>query len=137
MERKTTAQIEQEMFDALEDFFVGRISGSLYQSDCRPTDSRLEDAVITVSTASAGQIQEGRARINIFVPDIDAGLGRPVPNKERIDNISRLDGVILETLNNSDTDYVFDLFMATGVENAVDIKQHFVTINIEFKHITF
>ena len=137
MARKATSRIEQEMFDALETFFVGRISGSFYPSDCRPADSKVEDAVLTVSQATAEQIQEGRARINIFVPDIDNGKGRPVPNKERLGVLSALDELIIDTLNNSDTDYCFDLSQATGTVNADDIKQHFVNIEIEFKLITF
>lgn len=125
------------MYDALEHFFDGKISGYFYPSDCRPLDSNVEDAVLTVSNATADQIQEGRARINIFVPDIDAGLGRPVPKKERLDELSTLDEAIVETLNNADTDYSFDLFKATETINAEDIKQHFVNINIGFKYITF
>ncbi len=137
MARKATSRIEQEMFDALETFFVGKISGNFYPSDCRPADSKVEDAVLTVSKATADQIQEGRARINVFVPDIDNGTGRPVPNKERLDELSSLDELIIDTLNNSDTDYCFDLSQATETVNAVDIKQHFVNIEIEFKLVTF
>ena len=137
MARKATSRIEQEMYDALEHFFDGKISGGFYPSDCRPLDSKVEDAVLTVSNATAEQIQEGRARINIFVPDIDAGLGRPVPHKERLDELSSLDEAIIETLNSADTDYSFDLFKATETINAENIKQHFVNINIEFKYITF
>lgn len=125
------------MYDALEHFFDGKISGCFYPSDCRPADSKVEDAVLTVSNATAEQIQEGRARVNIFVPDIDAGVGRPVPYKERLDELSSLDEAIIETLNDADTDYYFDLFNATETINAEDIKQHFVNINIEFKYITF
>ena len=36
------------MYDALEHFFEGKISGKFYPSDCRPADSEVEDAVLTV-----------------------------------------------------------------------------------------
>lgn len=137
MARKSTARIEQEMYNALETFFAGRISGQFYPSDCRPADSKVEDAVLTVSNATAEQIQDGRARINIFVPDIDNGSGRPVPDKGRLEELSSLDELIIETLNAADTDYEFNLFQATGTIDAEDIKQHFVNINIEFKLVTF
>lgn len=137
MARKATSRIEQEMFDALETFFVGRISGSFYPSDCRPADSKVEDAVLTVSQATAEQIQEGRARINIFVPDIDNGTGRPVPDKDRLIALSELDEQIIDVLNEADTDYEFDLSKGTETINAEAIKQHFVNITIEFKYITF
>lgn len=137
MARKSTARIELEMYEILEPFIVGKIKGVFYPSDCRPLDARTEDAVLTVSNASADQIQEGRARLNIFVPDIDNGSGRPVPDKARLDELSILDEAIIETLNAAGTDYLFDLFKATETVNADDIKQHFVNVNIEFKYVTF
>jgi hypothetical protein len=135
--RKGTPTIEQDIFNALERLFKGLISGSLYPSGCRPLDSKLEDAVITVSNASAEQIQEGRARLNIYVRDIDNGSGRLVPDKGRIDELSLLDEDIVEALNAANTEYEFDLFQATDSIAEPGINQHFVNINLEFKRITF
>lgn len=137
MSRKNTITIEQEILTALEHLFAGRISGSLYPSDCRPLNSQLEDIVITVSSASAEQIQEGRARVNIYVPDIDNNSGRLVPDKERLEELAALDEEVLAVLNESDTDFDFELFQATAAIADPNIKQHFVNINLEFKYITF
>lgn len=137
MARKATSRIEQEMYDALEHFFEGKISGEFYPSDCRTADSEVEDAVLTVSNATAEQIQDGIARINIYVPDLDNGSGRPVPDKDRLIAISELDEQIIDVLNKADTDYEFDLSKGTETINAEAIKQHFVNITIEFKYITF
>lgn len=137
MARKATSRIEQEMYDALEHFFEGKISGKFYPSDCRPADSAVEDAVLTVSNATAEQIQDGIARINIFVPDLDNGSGRPVPDKDRLITLSELDEQIIDVLNEADTDYEFDLAKGTETINAEAIKQHFVNITIEFNHVTF
>lgn len=137
MARKTTSRIEQDMYDALEHFFEGKISGEFYPSDCRPADSEVEDAVLTVSNATAEQIQDGIARINIYVPDLDNGSGRPVPDKDRLIAISELDEQIIDVLNKADTDYEFDLAKSTETINAEAIKQHFVNITIEFNHVTF
>ena len=137
MSRKPTSRIEQEMYDALEHFFDGKISGAFYPSDCRPADSKVEDAVLTVSNATAEQIQDGIARINIYVPDLDNGSGRPVPDKDRLTALSELDEQIIDVLNGADTDYEFDLAKATETINAEEIKQHFVNITIEFNHVTF
>lgn len=137
MARKATSKIEQEMYDALEHFFDGKISGAFYPSDCRPADSEVEDAVLTVSNATAEQIQDGIARINIYVPDLDNGSGRPVPDKERLIALSELDEQIIDVLNGADTDYEFDLAKGTETINAEAIKQHFVNITIEFNHVTF
>lgn len=125
------------MYDALEHFFDGKISGAFYPSDCRPADSVVEDAVLTVSNATAEQVQDGVARVNIYVPDIDNGSGRPVPDKDRLTALSELDEQIIDVLNGADTDYEFDLAKATETINAEEIKQHFVNITIEFNHVTF
>ena len=137
MARKATSRIEQEMYDALEHFFEGKISGAFYPSDCRPADSVVEDAVLTVSNATAEQVQDGVARVNIYVPDLDNGSGRPVPDKDRLTALSELDEQIIDVLNGADTDYEFDLAKATETINAEEIKQHFVNITIEFNHVTF
>lgn len=137
MARVSTIRIEQHIYDALAPFFVGKLSGTLYQSDCRPLDSKLEDAVITVSNASADQVQEGRARLNIFIPDIDNNSGRLVPNKTRLDEIASLDEEIVSLLNEANTDYSFDLFQATATIAEPNTNEHFVNINLSFKRITF
>lgn len=137
MARKATSRIEQEMYDALEHFFEGKISGKFYPGDCRPADSEVEDAVLTVSNATAERIQDGIARINIYVPDLDNGSGRPVPDKDRLIALSELDEQIIDVLNEADTDYEFDLAKGTETINAEAIKQHFVNITIEFNHVTF
>lgn len=137
MARKNTITIEHDIWTALAPMFEGKISGSLYPSDCRPLDSRLEDAVIAVSTTSAEQIQEGRARLNIYVSDIDNNSGRLVPDTLRLEELAALDEDVVATLNAADSDYEFDLFQATAVIADPEIKQHFVNINLEFRLITF
>jgi len=142
MSKKTNEQIEQFIWDALAPLLskeqgAGTISGDLYPEDCRPLDSKLEDAVIAVSNGFPGQVQSGRARLNIYVPDIDCGYGRKVKNKGRLEELSRLDTVIVDMLNASDTDYLWGLFATTATIAAADIEQHFVNINLEFNCVTF
>lgn len=132
-----TPIIEQEMYEALETLITGVIKGGFYQSDCRPANSKMEDAVLTVTYVSPSQIQAGRAKLNIYVSDIDSGAGRPVPDKTRIQELSRIDEEIIETLNHSDTDYLFYLSQGTHSMPDPGTNQHFVNINIGFKHQTF
>lgn len=121
----------------MERLISSHIGGGFYPSDCRPAGTKAEDAVLTVSFASADQIQAGRAKLNIYVPDIDCGLGRAVPDKARIQELAQLDEAIIDTLNAADTDYLFDLSQATHAIADPEIEQHFVNINIEFRLITF
>lgn len=137
MARKSTALIEQQMYEALESLIVSNIRGGFYPSDCRPANSKAEDAVLTTTYASASQIQTGRAKLNIYVPDIDCGSGRAVPDKARIQELSQLDEAIINTLNAADTDYLFYLSQASHTIADPEIEQHFVNINIGFRLITF
>jgi len=138
MNRYNNGQIEQHIYDALEEYFSGDvISGALYPEDCRPLNSHAEDAVIAVGSVSAEQVQEGRARLNIYVPDINNGTGRPVKDKTRLDELSLLDTTIVELLNDAETDYLFSLAQATQQLADEAIGQHFVNITLDFKLVTF
>ncbi len=134
---RSTAIIEQQMYEYLEGFMADKVSGGFYPSDCRPGNSTQEDAVLTVSYANASQIQAGRAKLNIYVPDIDCGSNRLVPNKARLQELTQLDEAVINTLNEADTDYLYYLSAATHTIGDPDIRQHFVNINIGFKLITF
>lgn len=133
MATKGTAEIEQQMYEALEDLITGTISGGFYESDCRPVNSKQEDAVLTATYASPSQIQVGRAKLNIYVSDIDNGSGGAVPNKTRLQELSRIGDAVIETLNQADTDYLFYLSQATHTMADQGTNQHFVNINIGFK----
>ena len=80
MATKGLTTIEMEMYAALEELMGRTIKGTFYPSETRPLDADTEDAVLTVSNVTADQIQEGRARLNIYVPDIDNGGGSLVPD---------------------------------------------------------
>lgn len=125
------------MYEVLESLITSHIGGGFYPSDCRPANSKAEDAVLTATYATASQIQTGRAKLNIYVPDIDCGIGRAVPDKTRIQELVQLDEAIIDTLNAADTDYNFYLSQATHTIADAEIEQHFININIGFSLITF
>jgi hypothetical protein len=137
MARKSVISIEMEMYVGLQVYIESLVSGGFYPRDCRPLDSHSEDAVLTVSNSTADQIQEGRARLNIFVPDLDNGSGRRVPNITRLEELSAKDAVVIEKLNKIESDYEFSLFQATDIIAVPDVDEHFVNINIQFKRVTF
>ena len=128
-----TTQIELEMYAALEELMGGMITGTFYPSDLRPLDANTEDAVLTVSNVTAAQIQEGRARLNIYVPDIDNGGTRLVPDKARLMELEKMTDKVVETLNEADTAYIFDLFQATATIAVPWKSEHFLNIGIHFK----
>jgi len=138
MMTKTNEEIEQFVYDALAPLLSKEqntdvISGDLYPEDCRPLDSKLEDAVIAVGEGLPDQIQTGRVRVNIYIPDIDCGFGRKVKDKERCEAVSALDKSIVDLLNAASNQYIWKLFRTTATFAEPDIEQHFVNINLSFK----
>lgn len=138
MSKKGTSQIEQDVFNVLGIFLTGKIAGAVYMQDCRPVDAETEDAVIAIPAGDAEQIQNGRARINIYVKDIDNNSGCLMPAKERLQEIEALADAIEEALNEYlFEEYTFELSKAPETTKAENINQHFVSICIDFKRITF
>lgn len=137
MASKGTTTIEMDMYAALEELMGRTIQGTFYTSELRPIEAKTEDAVLTCSNATAGQIQEGRARLNIYVPDINNGGASLVPDKARLMELEAIDEQVLQTLNDSCTAYIFDKFQATTTIAVPERNEHFVNIGIHFKLATF
>lgn len=137
MTTRSTIRIEQEMFKTLEDLMKKTIKGDFFLSGMRPDNALTEDAVLTVSFADAGQIEQGKARLNIFVPNIDCGYPSKVADKARLDQLASADQSVVETLNEADTDYLFELAQATQTFSVEGKEEHFVNITMAFKLVTF
>lgn len=135
--KKGKAQIEQDVYNSLVDFFQEKITGALYMSETRPRDSRQEDAVIAAGEPSGQQIQKGRVRILIFVHDIDNGTGAPVPNLERIQELEALGQEIIDTLHDHLPDYSFEFLTAPYSGHNPDVREHFVNIHLQYARQTF
>lgn len=139
MARKSTIRIEMEMYNALETLMGKTIKGTFYPGSTiqRPDTATSEDAVLTVSSADAEQIEKGIARLNIYVPDIDCGMPTKVGNTGRLDELAAADEEVVDTLNGADTDYLFALKQATQVLSVPGKSEHFVNITMRFNLVTF
>lgn len=129
-----------EMYNVLETLMGKTIKGQFYPGSTiqRPDTATSEDAVLTVSSADdAEQIEQGIARLNIFVPDIDCGMPTKVGNTGRLDELAAADEEVVDTLNGADTDYLFALKQATQVLSVPGKSEHFVNITLRFKLVTF
>lgn len=135
--KKGKAQVEQDIYDALVEFFTGTISGTLYMSDTRPRDSRSEDAVIVAGTPGAEQWQKGRVRILIFVQDIDNNSGRPVKDTERIQQLEQMADPIIQTLHDALPKYSFELLTAPDDGQVPQTTEHFVNIHLQYRRESF
>lgn len=137
MSTRSTIRIEQEMFRSLEDLMGKTIKGNFFLSGMRPDNAETEDAVLTVSFADAGQFEQGKARLNIFVPNIDCGFPSKVADKARLEQLASVDESVIDTLNEADTDYLFELAQAIQTFQVQGKDESFVNITIAFKLVTF
>ena len=137
MSIKGENKVIQDVYNALESYFAGKISGSLYPKDCRPLNSKLEDAIISGVNSTADQIQEGTIKLNVYVPDIDNGTKRNVPNISRLQAIEDLSESIISTLCSSSAEYKFYQGMSPASINDPEVNQHFINFDIKFNRITF
>ena len=95
----TSDELLTKVYEAIKDDVANIIDGSVYQDGCRPYNSiGSEDAVLTVSTLSADQVQEGVIALNIFVPNINNATGLYVPNRARLLALSQRMGDIVDAL---------------------------------------
>lgn len=134
---KGTESIEMDIFKAIASTIEGEVSGGVYFEGDRPTDSMLEDVCIACSTASAEQVQQGVAKVNIYVRDIDNGTGHLVKNKGRLLELGPIAELIVSLLNGADTDYAWSLSPAPQTIIQEATQEHFLNINLNFKLINF
>ena len=135
--KKGKTQIEHEIYTALAGFIQERIAGGFYRSETRPRDSKEEDAVIVAGTPSGEQLQKGRVRILLFVPDIDNGTGTHVPDIQRLQELEELAEKIIDTLHEGLPDYSFEFLTAPDTGSVSESREHFVNINLQYLRKTF
>lgn len=126
-------EAEQMFFISLYDELKAHIRGDIYPSGCRPYDSKSEDAVISISTLTATQVQEGILVINIFVPNLDNGSRRLVPDRKRLHELSTYANGIIDFLRQSSMK--FEHYSAPQIIENENGTEYFVNIMIKFNTI--
>lgn len=112
------------------------VSGDLYRDGTqRPLNSPKEDVVMTFKTGLDGQIQDGAAVVNIFVPDIDAGVGGLTKDISRTSAISKIACEIFD--DKVIGEYKFRLGNMINTFREDKINQHFVSIDVRFRRTIF
>ena len=130
---KSELQIRQDVYDMLKDNLKSMIKGNVYKKGSRPIDAQTEDAVISVSDASADQIQLGHVQINVYVPNIGTS-----PDDTKLTDLSKKHEYLCELMNEMSTyEYNFYPGRAARMIEEPDINQSFVNFEIEFERITF
>lgn len=135
--KKTGDEVLNDLYKIVRDSgLLNEINGSLYKDGTmRPLNSNQEDAIISFKTGLDGQIQDGAAVINIYIPDIDSGAGGKSKNSSRTAAVSKK---ALELFNNKVLDeYYFYLGNMIQTFREEEIGQHFVSVDLRFKLTTF
>lgn len=135
MAMMTENEIERFFYRKVKEGPLGQeIGGEVYRRDERPDGSMEEDAVVSFLSGRDGQEQSGIVIVNVYVPDIPDSSGRMVRDKVRTGEIESIAGS-LPSLMNGDELYVWKEETPHTVK-VDEIKQHAVTIRLNFKLIT-
>ncbi|MEG2771982.1 MAG: hypothetical protein RR960_06535 [Alistipes sp.] len=115
---KSDIEIRDLLYKAIKGSALEKaVSGKLYKTE-RPTNSGVEDIVISILDGLNGQIQDAVINVNIYVQDVNRGADT-VENEPRIRELSRLAILLLEEVD--DGDYHFEIekqkcFKVNGVD---------------------
>lgn len=144
---RTGQKIENDVYELLNDVYFPWnytmanlneiISGKVYKFGMRPRDSQAEDVVVKFVTGLPDQIHTGVVVVCVYVPDI-----APWDNGVFVRNISRCQEVEeaasewVSKLTTAVSDYKFRLAQTIYTEEEPDIKQHFISIRLNYNLLT-
>lgn len=133
MASKTTGEIKDDIYALLRHKPISDdLTGSVYFQGLRPKDSRLEDTIIAVTTATADEVQQGVIAILVYVPDITVN-GLIQEQTERTRAIERALNAWCRQMTAGKSDYLFKLKEAVTTDKEAATNQHFVTARLGFK----
>lgn len=132
---KTAKEIQSDIITLLRGSTLAKaVSGGIYRNGYRPLNSQAEDITVGFVTGLTGEIEEGIVVINVYVADIDAfGNGTMVENGERTAEIERLAGDWVKALTASRSNYLFKLSQTIYTEAEREVRQHFVSIRLNYR----
>lgn len=132
----TAKQVQTDVYNMLKDSaLLSMISGAVYRAGYRPRDSRAEDAIVTFTAGTVGEVEKGVVTVNIYVPDIDPyENGVLVEDGARTDKLEQAAAEWVQTLTAEKSDYKFKLSKTIYTEADRDTKQHFIVVILEYEH---
>ncbi len=126
--------IESIIYDILNvPSLTGLISGDVYTSGDRPTNSDKEDVEInTITLTQEPYPQEGVSNINIYVPDIVVNLDGEQQQKANKTRLKLILEKVKSLLSNTKAKHVMIQIESENIIPDKDIKQHFVNLRIKY-----
>lgn len=135
--KKSGDEVINDLYPIIRDSgLMEQVNGKLYRNGTqRSLNSDKEDVILTFKAGLDGQIQDGAAVVNIYVPDIDSGAGGKTKNILRTSEISRIACEIFD--NKVIDEYKFRLGNMINTFHEENINQHFVSVDVRFRRTTF
>lgn len=132
----TASKVQTDVYNMFKGSALSSmISGAVYRAGYRPRDSRVEDAIVTFTAGTVGEVEKGVVTVNIYVPDIDPyENGVLVEDGARTDELEQAAAEWVQTLTAEKSDYKFKLSKTIYTEADRDTKQHFVVVILEYEH---
>jgi hypothetical protein len=126
--------IESVIYDILNvPSLKGLISGDVYTSGDRPTNSGKEDVEInTIALTQEPYPQEGVSNINIYVPDIVVNLDGEQQQKADKTRLKLILEKVKSLLSNTKAKHVMIQIESENIIQDKDIQQHFVNLRITY-----
>lgn len=135
--KKSGDQVISDIYNLIRDSgLMSFVNGKLYKDrTARPLNSSTEDVIISFKAGLDGQLQAGAAIVDIYVPDIDSGVGGMTKNIIRAEQISKKCTELFEYRVLGE--YYFTLGNMIQTYQEETIEQHFIRIDLRFKRTTF
>ncbi len=133
---KTSEEIEADVYALIKQSeLASAISGKVYRNEKRPNNSNKEDVIVIFQTAiKEGIYQIGAVNVNVYVPDLLKGSNTYSKNIARCRELGRLCANFVASLQTGS--YWFKTTKTIQTYDEPKINQHFININLEFKHNT-
>lgn len=133
-----------QAYAALEGMMAWLLRGSFYaHPDDRHDDAATKDAVISVTALDAAQVQRGRLRVTVFVPDMDNSGATLVADGQRLalvadgqrlaDVAAALTRLAVRTLGENMPDWGFTLAEAPHAGRVSGREEHYVAAAVDMQ----
>jgi hypothetical protein len=132
---KTAHQILDDVVARLKTVGFDKVIGGRIYKKKRPDNSTAEDCVVSFKAGIDGQIQMGTVTVNVWVPDVNNGQGSLVEDVARTRLIEAELSTICRTFTNGE--YLFTPANIVETWEEEEVKQHFVHLDLDFKHTGF
>ena len=124
-----------QAYAALEGMMAWLLRGSFYaHPDDRHDDAATKDAVISVTALDAAQVQRGRLRVTVFVPDMDNSGATLVADGQRLADVAAaLTRLAVRTLGENMPDWGFTLAEAPHAGRVSGREEHYVAAAVDMQ----